>query len=164
MFTDFFENRIGGLGKLIFVYRGIADNLLEQAAEAGKACKAALDKAKAAEVEKRSSTDPTRPDPTLESADEPSRAEPASIPDAVPECTHDALAGAVVDTPAFEIASRYARQVCDAWLEPTDAPLARFQFKLLEFFPVKYSERRAGTDKRWSRVVELPFPVVEGVE
>jgi len=162
MFAEFFDARLGGLGKLIFVYRGIADALIEQAASAGKACRAAMARARKASPE---STLPAgaAPDPVEEPAPE-SIPERPSIPEDLPECGHGDIAADLIDTPAFEVASRYARAMCEAWLEPEHGGLARYQFKLLEFFPLKYSEREAGVDRRWSRVVELPWPVVEGVE
>lgn len=54
---------------------------------------------------------------------------------------------------AFDLARRYAAQACtDRGIGP-----GAVQFKIVEFFPLKYSER-GKTGGRWSHVDEMIFP------
>ena len=68
-------------------------------------------------------------------------------------CAPDRIIPTIGQSFAYDLARRYAAQAC------TGRGMGRgeVQFKLLEFFPLKYSER-ARTDRRWSHVDELIFP------
>ena len=54
----------------------------------------------------------------------------------------------------YDLARRYAAQTCTARGMGTRGEV---QFKIVEFFPLKYSEREK-TDRRWSHVDEMIFP------
>lgn len=68
-------------------------------------------------------------------------------------CAADRMIPTIGQSFAYDLARRYAVQAC------TSRGMGRgdVQFKLVEFFPLKYSERNR-TDRRWSHVDEMTFP------
>jgi hypothetical protein len=70
-------------------------------------------------------------------------------------CRDEEAVHRIRDSPPYELATRFAERTCRDWERV--ARLDDVQFKLLEFFPLKYSERHE-RDKRWSQVEEVVFP------
>lgn len=69
-------------------------------------------------------------------------------------CGLSHLAPRVEDQPERALASRYASEICSANLgEQYQAS----QFKVMDFVPVKFSERNTST-ARWGSVTEVTFP------
>ena len=70
----------------------------------------------------------------------------------------------MVRTREFALASRYASLVCEESADSGPATVERVQFKLLEFFPVKYADREEAdaSGRRWGEVREDFFPILEG--
>jgi hypothetical protein len=68
-------------------------------------------------------------------------------------CAADRVIPTIGQSFAYDLARRYAAQTC------TNRGMRRgeVQFKIVEFFPLKYSERDQ-SDRRWSHVDEMIFP------
>lgn len=69
------------------------------------------------------------------------------------ECAREEVIDVVEHLPSHALASRFARSVCDD-IQPKSS---RYQFKIMEFFPVQYSQRH-DLSRRWGRVTEFDFP------
>ena len=68
-------------------------------------------------------------------------------------CAADEIIPTIGQSFAYDLARRYAAQTCtDRGMGGGDV-----QFKIVEFFPLKYSERNQ-PDRRWSHVDEMIFP------
>ena len=69
------------------------------------------------------------------------------------ECAREEVIEVVEHSPSYALASRFALSVCEG-VQPNPS---RYQFKIMEFFPVQYSQRHDAT-LRWGRVTEFEFP------
>ena len=74
-------------------------------------------------------------------------------------CTPENLMDEITDSPAFKQAIKFAHTAC---LAQGDADLEKLQFRLVEFFGLKYSERDQRETKKWSKVYEIIFPEIVG--
>lgn len=75
------------------------------------------------------------------------------------ECTEQRIAPQLRNEPAYALSVRLAAKTCEI-TNLTNDHRRRLQFKLVEFFPRKFSERNQ-TDKLWSEVRELEFAPVD---
>lgn len=82
----------------------------------------------------------------------------------VEQCSPDALMGELTTSEPFALAVEYSHRVCSEYLGNEADQLHTLQFKLLEFFPVKYADRANAevNDRPWGKVHEVVFPIVEG--
>jgi hypothetical protein len=141
-------NRFSGVGKLLYLYRAIGDDLRDRV------------KVRMIECHRRRSADKAAtPLPEAEERDA------ISIDDlevAAEECSADNLMDEIVATAEFDLAMRYAGQVCGAWAEEQSSSASSLQFKLLEFFPLEYGDRAAAEaeGRHWKKVHELVFPIL----
>lgn len=137
---EHYADRLSGVGKLLYVYRAIGDDLRVELAERTAACRLRVVRAATAAG--------------------PGKAEPPD-PSA---CSSAALMDEMVRTREFALASRYASLVCEESADSGPATVERVQFKLLEFFPVKYADREEAdaSGRRWGEVREDFFPILEG--
>lgn len=137
--AEHYENRVSGTGKLLYVYRAVGDDLRLKMKKKMATCQQRLVDA--------------APDPEW-------LPEPGEVAE---QCSPEALMDELVATDEFALAIRYTQRVCEESVGDP-ASLDRLQFKLLEFFPVKYAERdqAEATGRRWGKVHEVFFPVIEG--
>ena len=75
-----------------------------------------------------------------------------------PGCTQREILGRLTNQRSFSLASRFAQRWCQGKLESVSA----YQFKMIEFFPLQYSQRHE-IGRRWGRVSELEFDVIESL-
>jgi len=78
----------------------------------------------------------------------------AASSDADPACDGQTIAAALPAGPELALATRYALRACAAGFPQAE----RAQFKLLEFYPLQYTERNSGVP--WSHVDEYVFAEV----
>lgn len=71
------------------------------------------------------------------------------------ECSEQRIAPRLHDEPAFALSVRLAARTCES-AGPMEDRVQRLQFKVVEFFPRKFSERNQ-MEKLWSEVRELEF-------
>ncbi len=143
--AEHYDDRISGIGKLLYVYRAVGDDLRRRM------------KTKMIRCQKR----------VLGTAVENEEIDPESLVDldgVAETCSPEALMDELLQTDEFALAIAYSQQVCEQYLEDDAAQLDRLQFKLLEFFPVKYADREAAdaSGRLWGEVHEVVFPEVRG--
>ena len=139
LLAEHYDNRISGTGKLLYLYRAVGDDLrLEMKKTMAKCQQRVLEREQGSQ---------RLPEPS----------------EVAKECSPEALMDTLVATDEFSLALRYTQQVCEQYVDDPQT-LDRLQFKLLEFFPVKYADRdqAEATGRRWGRVHEVFFPVIEG--
>ena len=74
------------------------------------------------------------------------------------ECTPHEIITRLKNESSYALASRLAQRWC---MNSVRRPVA-YQFKVVEFFPIQYSQRHE-SDRRWGRVAEFEFAVIESV-
>ncbi|MBV1860474.1 MAG: hypothetical protein KUG77_18825 [Nannocystaceae bacterium] len=141
--SEHHANRISGLGKLLYVYRAVGNDLRQEMKTRMIRCQKRV-------VGELSEGTATQSHVDLDATGQ--------------ECSPDALMDEVVETKEFALAIEYSQRVCTEFVAQDGAVLARLQFKLLEFFPVKYADRAAAEaqGRPWGKVHEIVFPEIEG--
>lgn len=145
-------NRFSGVGKLLYVYRAVGDDLRKHIEKRMTQCQ-----------KRRASALPEQDlEATLDAglgalvtADSPA---PAT------DCSPEALMDEIIDGPEFALAIRYSEHVCLGYGDEAGVETTGLQFKLLEFFPVKYADREAAdaSGRQWDKVHEIEFPIIAG--
>ena len=122
--------RITGHGKLMYIYGNVAMDLQRAYTRELESC-------------------------LEEELDRGSRIELALAADGA--CSEQAIMARLMDGPAVAMAYRFAIATS---LKRTARDPDGYQFKLLEFYPLNYSDRDK-VHQRWDRVVEVVFPPLE---
>jgi hypothetical protein len=123
--------RVTGHGKLIYVYRDVA---LELRRSYGRDVQACLQEQLDAGVPAREALGPGG------------------------SCSEEAVILRLLEHPATAMAYRFA--IATSLARTPDRDPDAYQFKLLEFYPLNYSERDK-VHQRWSQVLEVVFPPLE---
>ncbi len=141
---------ISGLSKLMYVYRGVGRGLATATKKKMADCIDARVEAAKREAAPEGGVDARR----IDYADAIAAARPDE-----PGCGPDDLMAELVELPEFQLALDYTHHVCSTLSGPD---LSAIQFKLVEFFPLKYTERDQRETHRWGKVIETVFPEIEG--
>lgn len=138
--AEHYESRMSGVGKLLYLYRAVGDDLRRRTKKKMEACQQQL---------------------ALDAEAEDRLLAPAELTE---HCAPDEVMDEVMQTEEFDLAIRYTQAVCEEYFADDEVSLERLQFKLLEFFPVPYGEREEADEheRRWGKVFEIFFPVIEG--
>lgn len=145
-------NRFSGVGKLLYVYRAVGDDLRREIAKQNVACL----KHRTALAAQADPADVPQAQP------QPGAASTAELGEQSTPCSAEALMDDVVETHEFDLAVRYSEHVCQGYADEASVELTGVQFKLLEFFPIKYGDREAAeaSGRRWDKVREIVFPII----
>ena len=149
--AEHYRRRISGLGKLLYVYRAVGDDLRLAMNQRVLACHQRLARAPR----------PLAPDPATDPGIAAAKPEPRGS--AASPCAPELLMDDLAQTHEFDLAMRYAQNVCEEYLDDRSAQDLRLQFKLLEFFPVQYANRSEADAalRQWDQVHEVIFPILE---
>lgn len=143
--AEHYDNRFSGLGKLLYVYRAVGDDLR-------RTMKTRMIRCQKRVLGEAVSDDDIDPDSLVD------------LDEVHETCSPEALMETLTQTEEFALAVTYSQRVCEQYLEGEADQLDRLQFKLLEFFPVKYADREDAdaSGRLWGKVHEVVFPEVQG--
>ena len=160
--SEFNSRPLSGLGVVLRIYRTPASHLNDVLRTSMNTCLEEQFKKETASKKSPLSRDDNSiermdPSPPLKNRDRALSTDKLATQHRL--CTPESLMDEIANNSAFEQAIQYAHTAC---LAQSDGDLEKLQFKIVEFFGLKYSERDQRKTKRWSKVYETTFPEVVG--